>query len=269
MTPLRSSPAANLPILLGLPIRLAAPQEVGLPFSEWLMRRFRGDRRATERQLAFLQQWDHLRDGATGTSLAAYATRWRASRATTYRLLEEFRSVFPAERDPNRLLGLLWDGLSEGHKAGALLGSLMEVRIVRTPSAEPGDLRELLPAISEGELVRSLFDGGGRELLPVGARYEAYEHNADRFAWAASIPLESPSIAGYVGFILESDADDSWLPAPGSVTRYGDWEDGEVASAARWAQAAGMRLQRIGVRLPSPSFRPAPGSRGTVRRRDP
>jgi hypothetical protein len=241
---------------------------VGLPFSEWLMRRFRGDRRAVERQLAFLQQWDHLRDEAGGASVAAYAARWRASRATTYRLLDEFKSIFPNEFDPNRLLSLLWDGLSAGREAGGLLGSLMEVPILRSQGAEPGDLREVLPAMMEGQLERPLFDGAGRELLPVGARYQAYEHNADRFAWAKSIPAERGAAAEYVGFILEGDVDDSWLPAPGSVSRHADWEAAEITSAARWAQAAGMRLQRVGVRLPSPTFQPAPGSRAPLRHRD-
>lgn len=76
-----------------------------------LARRTR-DRRSTERLLAFILQWDHLPDAAPRTA-HAYATMWDTSTATAYRLLDELRAVFPEQRDPDLLLGLLWLGLSE------------------------------------------------------------------------------------------------------------------------------------------------------------
>lgn len=236
-----------------------------MPFRDWLARRTRGDRRATERLLAFIQQWDHLRDEAPdAVNPAAYAARWRVSPATAYRLVEEFRTVFPSEADPARLLDLLWEGLSERYLGRARLGALVDVRVARNPDSGPRDLREVLPPIASGLLEAPIYHAAGVE-VPVGTRYEAYEANADRFAWAATPLGDGASKGAFVSFILEGDAEDVWLPALGSIRDHTTWDDAEMASAASWAMAEGMRLQRVSVRVPSPVFRLAPGARPSSR----
>lgn len=249
-----------------LPIRLAEPNEEGILFRDWLARRTRGDRRATERQLAFVQQWDHLRDEAPSTvNPAAYAARWRVSQATAYRLLEEFRTVFPSEADPGRLLDLLWDGLSPKYLGHGRLGALIDVKVVRKPDAGPRDLRELLPPITTGRLEASAFGPTGIEILPAGTPYQAYEASADRFAWAGCLSGGVAADDGFASFILEGDAEDVWLLAVGSLRGHHEWDQAEMASAAAWARAEGMRLQRVGVRVPTPVFRLAPGARPSTR----
>jgi hypothetical protein len=241
-----------------LPVRLAEPGEDGTPFREWLSRRADGDRRTIERQIAFLQQWDNLRDEDSSVTPTSYSTRWRVSVATTYRLLEEFRELLPSEQDPDRLLELLWEGLSERYLGTSRLGSLMDVRIVRRPD-EGDDLRDILPPIVRGQLEDPLSDGRGANILPIGTPYEAYETKADRFAWSA---LSVEAEAQFVSFILEQGQ--GWVPASGSAHNHEGWDQAEMASAARWAMAQGMRLVRVGVRVPSP-----PGEAVSARERPP
>jgi hypothetical protein len=248
-----------------LPIRLAGPNAEGVPFRDWLARRTRGDRRTTERLLAFIQSWDHLRDESQDApSPAAYAARWRVSPATAYRLVDEFRTVFPSEADPGRLLDMLWDGLSERYVGHIRLGSLVDVRVVRNPVPGPRDLRDILPPITIALLEAPIYDASGVE-VPVRTRYEAYETKADRFAWAVKPSGESAPPGAFISFILEGDAEDLWLPALGSTREHSSWDDAEIASAASWAMAEGLRLQRISVRVPSPVFRLAPGARPSSR----
>lgn len=244
-----------------LPIRVAERGEAGTPFRNWLFRRTQGDRRATERQLAFLQQWDHLRDDPeVAASAASYADRWAVSPATAYRLLEEFAALFPTEKNPGRLLELLWTGLSASHLGRTRVAALIDVPVVRKPAAGTRDLREILPQVTTGELGSPVYGPSGL-LLPEGSSYEAYESSADRFGWAAMPERADSESPCHVSFILEGDADDVWMPAAGSAREHGDWDEAEMSSAAAWANQEGLRLQRVTVRVPQPVFRLAPRAR--------
>lgn len=113
------------------PFRPALPREDGQEFVDYLDARCGGDRRLRERLLVFLQQWDHLADDLDGEpSAEAYAGRWHVSVPSTYRVLEEFRRVFPTERSPARVLATLWEGLGAPYWPGPDLGSLLEVRVI-------------------------------------------------------------------------------------------------------------------------------------------
>ncbi len=114
-----------------MPFRPALPREPGQEFVDYLDVRCAGDRRLRERQLVFLQQLDHLADDlGDDPSAEAYADRWRVSLPSTYRLLDEFRRVFPTERTPARVLEALWQGLEEPYWRRPDLGSLLEVRVL-------------------------------------------------------------------------------------------------------------------------------------------
>jgi len=113
------------------PFRPALPREEGQEFVDYLDTRCGGVRRLRERLLVFLQQWDHLTDDMGGEpSVEAYAQRWNVSVPSTYRMLHEFRRVFPTERSPERVLATLWEGLGAPYWRGPDLGSLLEVRII-------------------------------------------------------------------------------------------------------------------------------------------
>jgi hypothetical protein len=114
-----------------MPFRPALPDEPGTAFIDFLDARCGGDRRLRERVLAFLQQWDHLADELPDEPNAeAYAERWNVSVPSTYRILDEFRRVFPSERSPKRVLELLWRGLGSPYWIGPDLGGLTAVRVV-------------------------------------------------------------------------------------------------------------------------------------------
>lgn len=113
-----------------LPIELALPGEPGQPFTDVLDRLCGGDRRRRERIMVLIQQWDHLADDlGRPPSVEEYAARWGVPVSSAYRLFAEFRDTFPTELDPGRLVGLLWDGLSEPYVTGSSIGSLIGVRV--------------------------------------------------------------------------------------------------------------------------------------------
>lgn len=102
-----------------LPLRLPKPGERGEPFIDWL-RRGR-DKRLVERMTAFIQEWNHLRDDLCQVDSARqdptveeFADRWQVPVPTAYRMQAEFRSIFPSEATPARLIDLLTDGLPAG-----------------------------------------------------------------------------------------------------------------------------------------------------------
>ncbi len=100
-----------------LPFRLASD---GSPFLDLLDQRAAGDRRLRERVAALMLQWDHLREElGRAPTVEEYADRWKMPISTAYRAMAEFRGLFPSERDPARLLDLLWSGLA--HHFGELL----------------------------------------------------------------------------------------------------------------------------------------------------
>lgn len=108
-----------------MPIGLATQGEPGEPFVKWLHRAAGRDR--AKRLVVFLQQWDHQADELGRAPTAAeYAEEWRESESGTYRLFEEWRAVFPGERDPSHVVNLLWSGMP---RDGALM-ALLDVAVV-------------------------------------------------------------------------------------------------------------------------------------------
>lgn len=106
-------------------ICLAEGQEEGEPFVKWLHRE--AGRDCAKRLAIFLQQWDHQADElGRAPSVKEYAVEWRESETATYRLLEEFREVFPSEDDPSRIMEMLWNGMPRNGELMALL----DVRVV-------------------------------------------------------------------------------------------------------------------------------------------
>lgn len=98
-----------------LPIRLAVDGEGGVEFIDWLDERLGGDRMARQRMVAFIEEWDHLRDELLESegrepTVEDYARRWRVADSSAYRLLAEFRSTTGVAY-PSALCQLLWDGM--------------------------------------------------------------------------------------------------------------------------------------------------------------
>jgi hypothetical protein len=113
-------------------IRLVEANEEGEAFVKWLHQAAGRDR--AKRLAIFLQQWDHQADElGRGPTVKEYAVEWRESESGTYRLLGEFREVFPTERDPSRVLGMLWDGMPRN---GDLM-ALLDVRVVEAEADGP------------------------------------------------------------------------------------------------------------------------------------
>jgi hypothetical protein len=108
-------------------IRIAQEGDLGEPFVKWLHRAAGRDR--AKRLAIFLQQWDHQADElGQAPSAKEYADEWNEPETSTYRLLEEFRDVFPTESDPSRIMAMLWDGMPRNGELMALL----DVRVVET-----------------------------------------------------------------------------------------------------------------------------------------
>jgi hypothetical protein len=113
-------------------IHLARDDEFGEPFVKWLHRVAGRDR--AKRLVIFLQQWDHQADElGRGPTVKEYSADWSESETGTYRLFEEFREVFPTERDPARVMGMLWDGMPRN-------GELMALLDIRVVEAGPSGL---------------------------------------------------------------------------------------------------------------------------------
>jgi hypothetical protein len=105
-------------LLIDLPKKPGA----GIPLIDWLKTDRAGNprsRRSLDRMIAFIQQWDHLRDemlqqGRGEPVVRDYQQRWEASPAATYRMLDEFREIFGPEASPSELCDLLWNGMPKG-----------------------------------------------------------------------------------------------------------------------------------------------------------
>lgn len=91
-------------------LRLPVPGEAGTPFDEIVLARAGGDHSRTREVLAFIQEWSVLSDDlGEEPTLAAYAERWRTDLETARFRNEQFRSLFPTETSPRRVLALLWE----------------------------------------------------------------------------------------------------------------------------------------------------------------
>jgi hypothetical protein len=102
-----------------LAIRLPTTPAAGTPLIDWLATDRHGrsrPKRAVERLVVFIQQWDHLRDELAESQgrepvIRDYHGRWGTPIPTVYRMLEEFREVFGPDADPTELSELLWQGM--------------------------------------------------------------------------------------------------------------------------------------------------------------
>jgi hypothetical protein len=91
-------------------LRLPLPGETGSPFDEIVLKRANGDYSQAREVLAFIQEWGVLSDERNEEpALSAYAERWGSDLATARLRNEQFRSLFPSETSPRRVLALLWE----------------------------------------------------------------------------------------------------------------------------------------------------------------
>lgn len=100
-----------------LPLRLPRNGETSVPFVDLLAARC-GDKRRTDRMIAFIQEWDHVRDEVrdadprkADATVEDFAERWKTPLPTAFRMQAEFREIFPTETTPGRLVELLSDGM--------------------------------------------------------------------------------------------------------------------------------------------------------------
>ncbi len=120
-----------------LPFRHSRSAGEGMPFIEYLDQAAGGNRVVRERQLVLIEQWDYLLDhlGAPPTA-AEYAERWNASISTVYKLLEEFRILFPGQDDPTAICYEIWEGVgAQQHEWPHGFVETMRVRVVPVPQA--------------------------------------------------------------------------------------------------------------------------------------
>ncbi|MEJ7785889.1 MAG: hypothetical protein WKF96_13875 [Solirubrobacteraceae bacterium] len=121
-----------------LPLRLPAENEKGMEFIEWLDTQVGNNRIARQRMVAFIQEWDHLRDELHERELREptveeYAARWGVAESSAYRLLDEFRAATEFEY-PGSLCQLLWNGMPiwNGDGPAIQLKWLLGVEVVPT-----------------------------------------------------------------------------------------------------------------------------------------
>jgi hypothetical protein len=122
-----------------MPIRLPQNDEEGIEFIDWLNRRLAGDRIARQRMVAFIEEWDHLRDEIRDREMREptveeYARRWNVAESSAYRLLDEFRRVVGMDY-PGRLCQLLWDGMPKWTGRGPIPDPKWLLAIEVVPSA--------------------------------------------------------------------------------------------------------------------------------------
>ena len=103
-----------------LPICLPRNGEPSVPFIDLLAARCQ-DKRLTDRMIAFIQEWDHVRDevrdadpSKRDATVEDFAQRWNTPLPTAFRMQSEFREIFPTEATPGRLVDLLWAGMPNG-----------------------------------------------------------------------------------------------------------------------------------------------------------
>lgn len=116
-----------------LNIRLARSGD-GVALVDWLASH--AAKRTVERQIIFIQQWDHLRDqlqaeeGREPTG-ADYRKRWDVSSPTYFRTRAEFASLFGQDAEPSEVCDLLWSGMP----SGGPLKWLMAVPVEEQPAS--------------------------------------------------------------------------------------------------------------------------------------
>lgn len=104
-------------------IRLPRPGEQGTEFIDLLDQRV-ADRRTRQMLVAFIQEWDHLRDELEREpTVVDYAQRWRTPESTVFRWLAEFRRVFDTEGHPGEVSQVLWDAMPRTGELRPLLSA--------------------------------------------------------------------------------------------------------------------------------------------------
>lgn len=100
---LASSPHTDHP-----PIKLASPENGGVPFRQELQRRT-GDAAQAQRLLGFIDEWGVLTGAAEGAepTIEHFVRETGMSAATVSRRISAFREAFPAERTPLRVSRVL------------------------------------------------------------------------------------------------------------------------------------------------------------------
>lgn len=126
-----------------VPIRLPRDGEAGVPFVDLLAARC-GDKRGTDRMIAFIQEWDHIRDeirdadpSKPDATVEDFAKRWNTALPTAFRMQAEFRRIFPTETTPGRVVDLLWDGMPKW-PADKSLNWLLAVEVVERRNVDRG-----------------------------------------------------------------------------------------------------------------------------------
>ena len=105
-----------------LPFRHANRDEGGIQFIEYLVERIGDDPQRRERVYTFIHDWEHIIDGSDEPpSVKRVAEFSRLPLSTAYQRLDEFRTVFPTEEDPTRLVNEIWDGIGEQQGASGEL----------------------------------------------------------------------------------------------------------------------------------------------------
>lgn len=109
-------------------LRLALDTEPGTPFDELVLLKV-GDPAGAREVLAYVQEWDRLSDElGRSPTLQDYAERWRIDSATAHQRDAAFRSMFPTETTPHRVLRLLWSQMPSSGDFIRILGR----RVVET-----------------------------------------------------------------------------------------------------------------------------------------
>jgi hypothetical protein len=86
-----------------------------------------------------IDQWDYITDQlGRPPTLKEYSERWNVPLSTTYDVLEEFRRLFPSERDPERVVREIWDGVEAQQDPYGTPVDMHRVKVV--PQSETPDV---------------------------------------------------------------------------------------------------------------------------------
>lgn len=92
-------------------LRLPFPGEQGTTFEEILDAKSGDDQSLRRDVTSYLLEWSHVRDQlARDPMLQEYAELWETGQSIAEERNEQFRGLFPSEKDPGRLVSLLWSG---------------------------------------------------------------------------------------------------------------------------------------------------------------
>jgi hypothetical protein len=151
-------------------LRLPFPGEQGATFEEILDARSGDDKSLRRDVTSYLLEWASVRDRLDrDPMLQEYAELWETGQTIAEERNEQFRVLFPSEKDPGRLLSLLWSGQKEQSFLRLMGTELVEDRppptvvnqfvlqladsLLRNPEVGSHVMREVRPYTEGGELV--------------------------------------------------------------------------------------------------------------------